>query len=188
MPADSGYVIVGASLAGAKAAETLRDEGFDGPVTLIGTELHRPYERPPLSKGLLLGDAEEGSVFVHDEGWYGEHQVDLRLGVTAEAIDRAAHQVRLSDGSLVGYAKLLVSTGASPRRPKVPGADLGGVMYLRTVDDSLALRDALKGGGRVVIAGAGWIGLETAAAARKYGCEVTVVEPDPGALHRSVGP
>ena len=159
MAAESGYVIVGASLAGAKAAETLRDEGFDGPVTLIGTERHRPYERPPLSKGLLLGDAEEGSVFVHDEGWYGEHQVDLRLGVTAEAIDRAAHQVRLSDGSSVGYAKLLVSTGASPRRLKVPGADLGGVLYLRTVDDSLALRDALKGGGRVVIAGAGWIGL-----------------------------
>ena len=188
MPADSGYVIVGASLAGAKAAETLREEGFDGPVTLIGTELHRPYERPPLSKGLLLGDAEEGSVFVHDEGWYGEHQVDLRLGVTAEAIDRAAHQVRLSDGSSVDYARLLITTGASPRKIKAPGADLGGVLYLRTVDDSLTLRDALKGGGRVVIAGAGWIGLETAAAARKYGCEVTVVEPDPGALHRSVGP
>src|SRR5262249_56443727 len=92
------------------------------------------------------------------------------------------------DGSTVGYAKLLITTGASPRRIKVPGADLGGVLYLRTVDDSLALRDALKGGGRVVIAGAGWIGLETAAAARKYGCDVTVVEPDPSALYRSVGP
>jgi 3-phenylpropionate/trans-cinnamate dioxygenase ferredoxin reductase subunit len=188
MPAESGYVIVGASLAGAKAAETLREEGFDGPVTLIGSELHRPYERPPLSKGVLLGDAEESSVFVHDEGWYGEHQVDLRLGVTAEAIDRAAHQVRLSDGSSVGYARLLITTGASPRKLRAPGADLGSVLYLRTIDDSRALRDALKGGGRVVIAGAGWIGLETAAAARKYGCEVTVVEPDPGALHRSVGP
>jgi 3-phenylpropionate/trans-cinnamate dioxygenase ferredoxin reductase subunit len=188
MPDGSAFVIIGASLAGAKAAETLRDEGFDGPVTLIGAEPHRPYERPPLSKSVLLGDAADDSVFVHDEGWYAGHDVDLRTGVTAEAIDRAGHQVRLSDGSSVGYRKLLLTTGAAPRRLPVAGSDLNGVLYLRSLDDSRVLRDALKAGGRVVIAGSGWIGLETAAAARNYGCEVTVVEPEPGALNRSVGP
>ncbi len=190
MPADPGYVIVGASLAGAKAAQTLREEGFDGPVVLIGEEAQRPYERPPLSKGLLLGKDDRDSIFVHEPGWYAEHDVDLRLGVRATSIDRAARRVSLAGGDPVSYDKLLIATGASPRRISVPGADLDGVLYLRTVEDSERLRAAFSAasGRSVVIAGSGWIGLETAAAARQAGCEVTVVEPEQGALIRSVGP
>jgi NADPH-dependent 2,4-dienoyl-CoA reductase/sulfur reductase-like enzyme len=186
MPAEPAFVIIGASLAGAKAAETLREEGFAGSIVLIGAEEDRPYERPPLSKGVLLGNDEESSVFVHDENWYSEHDVDLRLGVEATAIDRGARQVSLSDGSSVSYDKLLITTGASPRKLDLP--PLSGVHYLRSLEDSRRLRDSLKGGGKVVMAGSGWIGLETAAAAREYGCEVTVVEPEPGPLHRSIGP
>jgi NADPH-dependent 2,4-dienoyl-CoA reductase/sulfur reductase-like enzyme len=188
MPAKPAYVIAGASLAGAKAAETLRDEGLAGPIVLIGSEDRRPYERPPLSKGYLLGQDEADSAYVHEAGWYAEHDVDLRLGVTVTSIDRVARQVSLSAGEPVSYEKLLITTGASPRRLPVPGADLGGVAYLRSMGDSQRLKEALAGGGRVVIAGSGWIGLETAAAARTYGCEVTIVEPEPGALRRSVGP
>jgi 3-phenylpropionate/trans-cinnamate dioxygenase ferredoxin reductase subunit len=189
MPAEPAFVIVGASLAGAKAAETLRGEGFDGAIVLIGQEDLYPYERPPLSKGYLLGKDSRQSVFVQDnDAWYAEHQVDLRLGATVTSIDRAAHRVGLSSGESVPYDKLLITTGAAPRRLNVPGADLGNVLYLRTLGDSERLAAALRGGGSVVIAGAGWIGLETAAAAREYGCEVTVVEPQAGPLHRSLGP
>ncbi|HEY2552598.1 MAG TPA: FAD-dependent oxidoreductase, partial [Streptosporangiaceae bacterium] len=188
MPAEPAFVIVGAALAGAKAAETLREEGFGGSVTLIGAETDRPYERPPLSKGYLLGSDERDSVFVHEPGWYAEHDVDLRLGTTVTAIDRSARTVALDDGGTVGYDKLLICTGASPRRLRVPGGDLDGVLYLRKLGDSERLRAAFKSGGRVVIAGSGWIGLETAAAARQADCEVTIVEPEAGALHRSIGP
>ena len=188
MPGQPAYVIVGASLAGAKAAETLREEGFDGSIVLIGEENDRPYERPPLSKGYLLGNDERESIFVHPEGWYGENNVELRLGATATSIDRSGRSVGLAGGGSVPYGKLLITTGASPRRLNLPGGDLDGVLYLRSVQDSERLAAALKGGGSVVIAGAGWIGLETAAAARHYGCEVTVVEPERGALLRSVGP
>jgi 3-phenylpropionate/trans-cinnamate dioxygenase ferredoxin reductase subunit len=181
-------VIVGASLAGAKAAEALRDEGFDGAVVLIGTEEERPYERPPLSKAYLLGKDPRDSVFVHAEGWYAEHDIDLRRGVTVTSVDRPARRVGLGNGEFVPYDRLLITTGASPRRLNVPGTDLDGVLYLRTVGDSERLGAALRGGGSVVIAGAGWIGLEAAAAAREYGCEVTVVEPERTALHRSLGP
>ncbi|HBW19298.1 MAG TPA: hypothetical protein DEH11_09945 [Actinobacteria bacterium] len=188
MAAEPTYVIIGASLAGAKAAETLREEGFGGGVILIGAEQERPYERPPLSKGLLLGKDEKSSIYVHEPDWYGQHQVDLRLGETVTGIDRAARQVTLAGGGTVGYDKLLITTGSVPRPLRVPGADLDGVLYLRTVGDSERLTAALKAGGQVVIAGSGWIGLETAAAAREYGCEVTVVEPDPAPLYRSIGP
>ena len=188
MPAEPAYVIVGASLAGAKAAETLREEGFSGAVILIGAEDLRPYERPPLSKGYLLGKDDADSVFVHEPGWYAEHDVDLRLGVTVTAIDTAARQVEVAGGDPVAFGKLLITTGSSPRRLRVPGADLDGVLYLRTRPDSDRLRASLAAGGRVVIAGSGWIGLETAAAAREYGCDVTIVEPESGALLRSVGP
>jgi NADPH-dependent 2,4-dienoyl-CoA reductase/sulfur reductase-like enzyme len=188
MPAEPAYVIVGASLAGAKAAETLREEGFSGAVILIGAEDLRPYERPPLSKGYLLGKDDPDSVFVHEPGWYAEHDVDLRLGVTVTAIDAVARQVEVAGGDPVSFGKLLITTGSSPRRLGVPGTDLDGVLYLRTRPDSDRLRASLAVGGRVVIAGSGWIGLETAAAAREYGCDVTIVEPEPGALRRSVGP
>ena len=176
MTTDTTYLIVGASLAGAKAAETLRQEGFDGPIVLLGEEAERPYERPPLSKGYLLGSAERETIYVHPQQWYAEHDVDLRLGVTVASIDPAAHEVTLADGGRVGYAKLLLTTGSSPRRLSVPGADLDGVLYLRSVADSERIKAAFGGASRVAVIGAGWIGLETAAAARAAGAEVTVLE------------
>jgi 3-phenylpropionate/trans-cinnamate dioxygenase ferredoxin reductase component len=176
MTTDRTHVIVGASLAGAKAAETLRAEGFDGPVVLIGEESDRPYERPPLSKDYLLGKAERETLYVHPREWYAEHDVDLRLGVAVTAIDRAAHEVSLADGSKAGYAKLLLATGSSPRRLSLPGADLDGVLYLRSAGDSDRIRAAFQVASRVAVIGAGWIGLETAAAARAAGAEVTVLE------------
>ena len=185
------FVIAGASLAGAKAAETLRDEGFDGEIVLLGAELERPYERPPLSKGYLLGNDSRDSVYVHPAGWYAEHAVDLREGVTVTAIDCDAATVATSgpdgEGEL-SYDKLLLATGASPRRLTFPGSDADEVLYLRTLEDSGRLRSAFQRGTRVVVAGAGWIGLETAAAARSAGCPVTVLEPQPGALHDQLGP
>ncbi len=188
MTADSNaYVIVGASLAGAKAAEALREEGFEGPVVLIGEEPSRPYERPPLSKGYLLGSDERETIYVHPETWYAEHDVDLRLGTAVRAVDPAAHEVELADGSRVGYAKLLLTTGSSARRLPVPGADLEGVRYLRRVEDSDRLKEAFGSAGRVVVIGAGWIGLEAAAAARTAGAEVTVLETAELPLLRVLG-
>jgi NADPH-dependent 2,4-dienoyl-CoA reductase/sulfur reductase-like enzyme len=181
------FVIVGGGLAGAKAAETLRAEGFDGEVVLFGDEPERPYERPPLSKGYLLGKAERDSAFVHSADWYSEHGVDLRTGVTVAAIDPAARTVTYGGGTQ-SYDKLLLTTGASPRRIDIPGAGLDGVLYLRRLADSDRLRAAFRGGARIVIVGAGWIGLETAAAARLAGAQVTVVEPQPGALYGALGP
>jgi NADPH-dependent 2,4-dienoyl-CoA reductase/sulfur reductase-like enzyme len=182
------FVIVGASLAGAKAAETLRDEGFDGEIVLLGTELELPYERPPLSKGYLLGNDAREVIFVHPADWYAEHAVDLRMGVTVTGIDRAASALITSDEGTIHYDQLLLTTGASPRRLNFPGSDRPEVLYLRTVQDSERLRAAFEPGPRVVVAGAGWIGLETTAAARSYGCPVTVLEPQPGALHEQLGP
>jgi len=185
------YVIAGASLAGAKAAETLRDEGFDGEIVLLGSELERPYERPPLSKGYLLGSDLRDAVYVHPADWYPEHGIDLREGVTVTAIDPGAATVAISgpegDAEL-SYDKLLLTTGASPRRLNFPGSDREEVLYLRTVGDSDRLRSAFQPGTRVVVAGAGWIGLETTAAARTAECAVTVLEPQPGALHDQLGP
>jgi NADPH-dependent 2,4-dienoyl-CoA reductase/sulfur reductase-like enzyme len=187
MPAEPAFVIAGASLAGAKAAQTLREEGFGGSIVLLGTEPHRPYERPPLSKGYLLGKDDRESIFVHEPGWYAEHDVDLRLGTTVTAIDRGSRRLDLAGGGSVGFDKLLITVGASPRRLRVLGADLDNVLYLRTVDDCERLRTEFQAGRPVVIAGAGWIGLETAAAAREHGCEVTVVEPESTALYRQIG-
>ena len=181
------FVIVGGGLAGAKAAETLRAEGFDGEVLLFGSEPERPYERPPLSKGYLLGKEERESAFVHPDGWYAEHSVDLRTGVTVAMIDPAAHLVTFGGGT-VGYDKLLLTTGASARRIDIPGAGLSNVLYLRTLPESEALRAAFTPEARVVIVGAGWIGLEAAAAARTAGSSVTVLEPQPGALYGMLGP
>jgi NADPH-dependent 2,4-dienoyl-CoA reductase/sulfur reductase-like enzyme len=184
------FVIAGASLAGAKAAETLRDEAYDGEIVLLGSELELPYERPPLSKGYLLGNDSRDSVFVHDAGWYAGHGVDFRAGATVTAIDRDAGTVTVSGSGTteVHYDKLLLATGASPRRLDFPGSDREEVLYLRTLADSDRLRSAFQPGPRVVVAGAGWIGLETTAAARSAGCPVTVLEPQPGALHDQLGP
>ncbi|HEY7595841.1 MAG TPA: FAD-dependent oxidoreductase [Actinophytocola sp.] len=189
MVSDNPYVIVGGGLAGAKAAETLREEGFEGRIVLIGDERELPYERPPLSKGYLLGDDERSGAYVHEEGWYGEKQVDLRTGRRVTKLDRGAHEVEFEDGERLGYAKLLLTTGASPRRLRIEGNQLDGVNYLRRLGHTDKLRESLSAGGRVVVVGAGWIGLETAAAARaKYGCEVTVIEPQPTPLHAVLGP
>ncbi|MFF6791213.1 NAD(P)/FAD-dependent oxidoreductase [Streptomyces filamentosus] len=190
--ADQTFVIVGGGLAGAKAAETLRAEGFNGRVILIGDERDHPYERPPLSKDYLLGKKDRESALVHEPAWYAAHDVELRLGQTVTAVDRDAHTVRLGDGTVIRYDKLLLATGSEPRRLDVPGTGLAGVHHLRRLSHSERLRDELKALGRdnghLVIAGAGWIGLEVAAAARTYGAEVTVVEYEPTALHRVLGP
>jgi 3-phenylpropionate/trans-cinnamate dioxygenase ferredoxin reductase component len=169
------FVIVGAGLAGAKAAETLRDEGFGGPIVLIGDEDEHPYERPPLSKDYLMGKAERDSVFVHEEGWYAEHEVGLRLGTAVTAIDRDNHHL-LAGGDTIGYEKLLLTTGSSPRRLQLPGADLRGVHYLRRVGDSDQIKAALQSARHVVVIGGGWIGMECAAAARTAGAAVALVE------------
>lgn len=169
-------VIVGGGLAGAKAAETLRDEGFDGSVVLLAAEDERPYERPPLSKGYLLGNDERDQAFVHPESWYAENNVELRLGTEATALHRDEHEVETAGGERVGYSKLLLATGSTPRRLDVPGAELEDVRYLRELPDSDHLRDVLTEGHRVAVIGGGWIGLEVAAAARSLGAEVTLVE------------
>jgi 3-phenylpropionate/trans-cinnamate dioxygenase ferredoxin reductase subunit len=181
------YVIAGASLAGAKAAEALRAEGFDGRLIMIGAESERPYERPPLSKDYLLGKAGRDTIYVHPQQWYAEHDVELRLGVAVTGIDPSAHEVSLADGSRAEYSKLLLATGSSPRRLTVPGADLDDVFYLRNVQDSDRLKAAFQDASRVAIIGGGWIGLETAAAARDAGAAVTVLEASELPLLRVLG-
>ncbi len=177
MPPDQDtFVIVGGGLAGAKAAEALRSQKFPGRIVLLGDERERPYERPPLSKEYLQGASERESVFVHPADWYAEHEVELRLGVPVTRIDPVAHEVESADGSRLHYARLLVATGSSPRRLGIPGVDLDGVLYLRRLADADTLRSALAAATRVAIIGAGWIGLETAAAARAAGADVTVLE------------
>ncbi|MEV4020240.1 FAD-dependent oxidoreductase [Nonomuraea angiospora] len=188
MPAPATFVIAGGGLAAAKAAEALREEGFDGAIVLVGREPHLPYERPPLSKTYLQGGGERQKIFVHDADWYRDHAVDLRTGVTVTGIDRTAHQVTLSGGERLPYDKLLLATGAVPRRLTVPGHDRGNVLYLRTVDDSDRLRATLSAATRIAVVGAGWIGLETAAAARAAGVEVTVVEQERQPLLGALGP
>jgi 3-phenylpropionate/trans-cinnamate dioxygenase ferredoxin reductase component len=187
MSKQSTYVIVGASLAGATAAQTLREQGFAGRIVLVGDETELPYERPPLSKGYLLGKDERAKIYVHEEDWYAEHAVELVLGRHVTSVDREAHEVELDTGERVGYTKLLLATGASPRRLRVPGSELEGVHYLRRAEDSDRLRDAFGAGGRIVVVGAGWIGLETAAAARESGCDVTIVDPQPAPLLAALG-
>ena len=181
------FVIVGAGLAGAKAAETLRQDGFTGRVILLGSELELPYERPPLSKGLLLGTAERESVRVHDADWYPRHDVELRTNCSVIALDRSARRVRLAGDEHIAYDKLLLATGAAPRGLPIPGADLDGVLQLRTLADSDRIAGAVVDGTRLVVIGAGWIGLEIAAAARVRGAAVTVVEAADLPLQRVLG-
>jgi 3-phenylpropionate/trans-cinnamate dioxygenase ferredoxin reductase component len=187
MTNDRTFVIVGASLAGAKAAETLRTEGFDGRVVLIGSEDERPYERPPLSKDYARGEVARETVYVHPEGFYAAHDIELRLGRTAVSLDTAARELALDDGERLRYDRLLLSTGAEPRRLAIPGGELDGVLYLRSVADCDALRDRLDRGGAVVVIGAGWIGAEVAASARQRGLEVTVIDPLTVPLERVLG-
>jgi 3-phenylpropionate/trans-cinnamate dioxygenase ferredoxin reductase subunit len=181
------HVIVGAGLAGANAAETLRGEGFDGRVVLIGAEAERPYERPPLSKDYLRGEAEREAAYVHPAAYYDEHEIELRVETVVEAIDVGARELALATGERLGFTKLLLATGAEPRR--LPGAE--GAHYLRDFRDADALRAVLDQGGRLAVIGGGWIGSEVAASARQKGLEVTLIEqatvPLEGVLGRQLG-
>jgi len=187
MTNDQTHIIVGASLAGAKAAETLRQEGFAGRVVLVGAEDERPYERPPLSKDYLRGEVGREKVYVHDENFYAEHDIELRLGTTAVDLNTSNNELQLDDGDRLRFDRLLLATGSEPRRLAIPGADLDGVLYLRSVHDSDLLHERLDRGGAVVVVGAGWIGAEVAASARQRGLEVTVVEPASVPLERVMG-
>jgi len=187
MTAEQAFVIVGGGLAGAKAAETLRDEGFDGGLVFVGAEEERPYERPPLSKEYLRGEARRETLFVHDDGFYAEQGIELRLGRTAVALNPASRELALDDGDAVRYDRLRLATGAEPRRLPLAGADLDAVLYLRSVEDSDALRERLDRGGTAVVVGAGWIGTEVAASARQRGLDVTVLDLHAVPLERVLG-
>jgi NADPH-dependent 2,4-dienoyl-CoA reductase/sulfur reductase-like enzyme len=168
-------VIVGGGLAGATTAQTLRERGHDGEIVLIGAEPHLPYERPPLSKAVLLGDKQVDSAYVHDEDWWREHEVDVRTGTEVQSVDLAARRLVTNAGEQA-YEWLVLATGSEPRRLRIADESGRPVHYLRTMEDSLALRAALTEGARIAIVGAGWIGLEVAAAARNAGSVVTVHE------------
>ncbi|WP_040623314.1 NAD(P)/FAD-dependent oxidoreductase [Mycobacterium parascrofulaceum] len=184
-------VIIGGGLAGAKAVEALRDRDFDGRITLFAEEERLPYERPPLSKEYLAGKKSLTDFTVHDSDWYDDHNVDLRLGSRVSAVNAGEHTVALPDGTTVRYDKLLLATGSSSRRPPIPGSDAESVHYLRTYEDAVALNSVLTEGSSLAVVGAGWIGLEVAAAARQRGVDVTVVEsakqPLVAALGETVG-
>ena len=181
------HVIVGAGLAGAKAAESLR-ERTDAPIVLVGEEPHRPYARPPLSKEVLRGDKSEDVAYVHPAQFYDENRIELVTGAAAVALDPAAHEVELSDGRKIPYTTALLATGAAPRILRIPGGDLPGVHYLRTLDDVRALRTAIGPGVSVAVIGAGWIGCEVAASARAVGADVTMIDPLATPLERVLGP
>jgi 3-phenylpropionate/trans-cinnamate dioxygenase ferredoxin reductase component len=181
------FVIIGGGLAGGSAAATLRADGFDGRVVLVGSEPEEPYIRPPLSKEYLRGEVDETALRVHEPALYKEQEIELRLGVPVASIEPGAKELVLGDGEHVGYDGALLATGAEPRALTVPGAELQGVHYLRTHPDSDSLRDALKGAARVVVVGAGWIGCEVAASARQLGAEVSLVAPGRLPLEKVLG-
>jgi len=170
------FVIVGGGLAGAKGAEALRERGFQGSIVVFGTEEHLPYERPPLSKGYLKTGEGLDEAYVHTRQWYAAHDVEVRTGTTVTAIDRDAREVVTADGERTAYDRLLLATGSSPRTLTLPGHDLGGVLSLRTIEDSDRIRALMQPGARLVFIGGGWIGLEVASAAREAGADVVVLE------------
>ncbi|WP_227999198.1 NAD(P)/FAD-dependent oxidoreductase [Nocardia australiensis] len=188
MTSDRHFVIVGGGLAAAKLAEALRDNDFDGSVTVIGAEEQLPYDRPPLSKEHLLGKKSLEDFTVNPGQWYRDHHIDLRLGTTVDAIDPAAKTVTLPDGSTLGYDRLALATGSTPRRLPIPGMDARSVYTLRTIEDSDTLIELFETARRIVVIGAGWIGLEVTAAARAAGVEVTIVEAAELPLLRALGP
>jgi 3-phenylpropionate/trans-cinnamate dioxygenase ferredoxin reductase component len=181
------FVIVGAGLAGAKAAETLRTEGFDGRVVLIGDEPERPYERPPLSKDYLRGEAES-RPYVHDQSFYADNAIELWHSTRATGVDTGMRELLLEGDRRLGYDRLLIATGALPRRLDIPGTELDGIHYLRTVTDSDRIGERIQAGQRLVVIGSGWIGAEVAASARQKGCEVTMLEMASLPLERVLGP
>ena len=178
--------IVGASLAGAKAAEGAREAGHEGRIVLIGDEAPAPYERPPLSKEILRGEKDVEAAQVHPAGFYAEHSIEL---VTDEAValDTADRTIELASGAFISFDTAVLATGAAPRRIDVPGAGLSGVHHLRTLDDAVRLREAIRGATRVAVIGAGWIGSEVAASARQMGADVVLIDPAPVPLHRVLG-
>jgi len=181
-------VIVGGGLAGAKGAEGLREQGFQGGLTVIGAEDQLPYERPPLSKSYLQGKSTLADAQVHNSDWYNDNSVDLRLATTVAAVRPAVHEIELAGGETIGYGALLLATGSTPRRLPVPGADAAGILTLRRVEDSDAIRETFGADRRLAIIGGGWIGLEVAAAAREAGTEVTVIEATAAPLLAVLGP
>ena len=188
MANSEGFVVVGAGLTGASAVRGIREGGFLGRIRLIGAEAHRPYIRPPLSKDYLSGSADRESVFVDSEAWYVENNIELFHSTTATAIHPAEHRLDLDNSMPIGYDKLLLATGSAPRRLTIPNADLDGVHYLRTLDDSETLHNLLAEGGRsLVLIGSGWIGMEVAATARTLGNEVTILERNPIPLADALG-
>ena len=174
--ASSPVVIVGAGHAGVQTAASLREDGYDGAIVLLSDEEALPYQRPPLSKAFLKGEMDVHGLPLRAEAFYRDQRIDLRLGVRAQRIDRAARKVGLDDGSSIGYGHLILATGARQRRLDVPGVDLPGVFALRNIADAIALRERIAAGVKVVVIGAGFIGLEVAATAAKLGAETTVVE------------
>jgi 3-phenylpropionate/trans-cinnamate dioxygenase ferredoxin reductase subunit len=186
MSAGEAIVIVGAGHAGGRAAQALRQAGFAGRVVLVGEERYLPYERPPLSKELIVTDAGLEKAQLHDPSYYELNRIELVLGVAATAIDRPARSVALADGRRLAYDKLMLTTGARVRKLAIPGAALDGVFYIRDFDDTQALRRRLASGRRVVVIGGGFIGLETAASARQRGAEVVVLEAADRLMGRAV--
>ncbi|HKR42713.1 MAG TPA: FAD-dependent oxidoreductase [Paraburkholderia sp.] len=186
MSAGDAMVVIGGGQCGARAVQVLREGGWQGAITLIADEAAQPYERPPLSKAVLQGERTPEQGAIHREAFYREHGVDLRSGCAASAIDRAAHTVTLANGETLAYRRLLIATGAEPRRMSVPGADLAGVHVLRNAGDALAIAGEFGPGRRIAVVGAGFIGLEVASSAVQRGCEVVVFEAAPRALMRAV--
>jgi 3-phenylpropionate/trans-cinnamate dioxygenase ferredoxin reductase component len=182
------FVIVGANLAGGAAASTLRAEGYDGPLVLIGAEPHPPYERPPLSKEYLRGETTFEASYLRPPSWYEEAGIDLRLGARVTSIDPAAREVRVEDGTRVEYEQLLLATGGRNRRLDVPGADLDGILELRTIEDADRIRAEAATATKVVVVGAGFIGCEVAASLRTMGLDVEVIEVFEAPLVRVLGP
>jgi 3-phenylpropionate/trans-cinnamate dioxygenase ferredoxin reductase component len=186
-PQRNGVVIIGGGVAGGSAAATLRDEGFDGPVTLISREPGIPFGRPPLSKTYLRSEEDLEVWYVRPAGWYADHDVDLRAGTTAVAVDPAAHTVTLGTGAELGYQRVLIATGGRNRRLTIPGADLPGVHYLRTVAECDAIKREAVPGRRAVIVGMGFIGCEVAASLAQLGVRVTTMFPGRAPLERVLG-
>lgn len=181
-------IIIGAGQAGAQAAQSLRQAGFQGSIMLIGEEPAAPYQRPPLSKAYLQGALGADRLALKPDAFYAQNGIDLMLGVRVVRIDRKAARVETDDGASFPYDRLLIATGAPPRRLACPGAELSGVHYLRTIADCEGLKASLGGARRIIIVGAGYIGLEVAASARKAGCDVAVLEAQGRVLQRVAGP
>ena len=184
----AGMVIIGAGHAAGQAAASLRQEKYTGPITIIGDETHVPYQRPPLSKAYLSGSQEVERVYLRAEKFYNEKDIDLRLSTRATVIDRNAKTVELEGGEKIDYDKLLISTGSRPRELSIPGSDLNGIHYLRTIEDVNGIRASMNEGANLVIVGGGYIGLEVAAVSKELGLNVDVLEMEQRILQRVTTP